>query len=532
MNFNKNPAKFGKQQLTAIAAILIVGTGAAAYILNGGKSKPEGDGHGHEQHSEAKEHADGEHHGAKAADAHDHDKGHADDEHHEKAPGKGPHGGSLFADGDASVEVALSEVGGEPHFQVWGFNKNQPVAANQMKIIATLTRADGERMDVSFGTVGAELKSWQAIEEPHVFDAAFVATMGQQTVRFTFSREEGKIELNDAQIKAAGISIATSAPARIKSSMQLPGEIRFNEDRTAHVVPRVAGVVESVAANLGQPVKKGQLLAVIASSTVSEQRSEFLSAQKRLALAKTTFDREKKLWEEKISAEQDYLQAQQALREAEIAVANSQQKLVALGAIPSATTGLNRYELRAPFDGVIVEKHIAMGESVKEDAQVFTVSDLSSVWTEISVPARDLPLVRVGETVSIKAFAFDSKAAGKVAYVGALIGEQTRTALARVTLANPQGVWRPGLFVNVELTAAENEVPVSVSADAIQTLADKPVIFLKVKGGFVAQPVETGRSDGKLTEVVKGLKAGASYAAAGSFVVKSELGKASAEHSH
>lgn len=195
MNFNKNPAKFGKQQLTAIAAILIVGTGAAAYILNGGKSKPEGDGHGHEQHSEAKEHADGEHHGAKAADAHDHDKGHADDEHHEKAPGKGPHGGSLFADGDASVEVALSEVGGEPHFQVWGFNKNQPVAANQMKIIATLTCADGERMDVSLGTVGAELKSWQAIEEPHVFDAAFVATMGQQTVRFTFSREEGKIEL-------------------------------------------------------------------------------------------------------------------------------------------------------------------------------------------------------------------------------------------------------------------------------------------------------------------------------------------------
>lgn len=72
------------------------------------------------------------------------------------------------------------------------------------------------------------------------------------------------------------------------------------------MVPRVAGVVESVAANLGQPVKKGQLLAVIASSTVSEQRSEFLSAQKRLALAKTTFDREKKLWEEKISAEQDY----------------------------------------------------------------------------------------------------------------------------------------------------------------------------------------------------------------------------------
>ena len=152
--------------------------------------------------------------------------------------------------------------------------------------------------------------------------------------------------MTDAQIKGAGVTIETAGAARIKSAMTLPGEIRFNEDRTAHVVPRLAGVVEGIPANLGQWVKKGQVLAVIASTDLSEQRSELLAAQKRLSLAKTTFEREKKLWEEKISAEQDYLQARQAKSEAEIAVHNAQQKLSAIGAssnVSSRSGALNRF---------------------------------------------------------------------------------------------------------------------------------------------------------------------------------------------
>jgi cobalt-zinc-cadmium efflux system membrane fusion protein len=138
--------------------------------------------------------------------------------------------------------------------------------------------------------------------------------MGNTPFLFIDTREEGKIELTDEQVKAAAIGIQKATPAKIKTAAQLPGEIRFNEDRTAHVVPRLAGVVESVPANLGQTVKRGQVLAVIASTGLSEQRSELLAAQKRFSLAKSTYEREKKLWEEKISAEQDYLQAQQTLR--------------------------------------------------------------------------------------------------------------------------------------------------------------------------------------------------------------------------
>ncbi len=345
--------------------------------------------------------------------------------------------------------------------------------------------------------------------------------------------DEEKVALTDEQVKAAGIVIKESGAAVIRTTLQLPGEIRFNEDRTAHIVPRAAGVVESVSANLGQKVSRGQVLAVISSSAVSEVRSELQAATKRRELAQTTYERENTLWQQKISPEQDVLQARQALREAEIAVANATQKLRTLGA--SAGSGaLGRVELRAPFDAMVVEKHIAIGEAVREDANVFTLSDLSTVWAEMSVGASDLAKVRVGERVRVKADAADVVADGKIAFVGSLIGAQTRTAPARVELSNPQGAWRPGLFVTVEVLTNDNDKAsaITVDANALQTVEDKTSVFTKVEGGFVAKAVRVGRTDGQRVEILDGLKAGESYAADGSFVVKSEQGKSSATHAH
>ena len=340
------------------------------------------------------------------------------------------------------------------------------------------------------------------------------------------------VALSEAQIKAAGITLAAAGPAQISTVLTLPGEIRFNEDRTAHVVPKLSGVVTAVHAELGETVKRGQLLAVVASSALSEQRSELLTAQRRLALAGTTLERERKLWQDKISAEQDYLQAKQAASEAEIAVQNARQKLSVLGTGAAGGAQLNQLELRAPFDGVVMEKHLALGEAIKEDANVFTISDLSTVWADFAVPPQDLNRVRVGETVIVRASAFDAQASGKITYVGALLGEQTRTAKARVSLKNPQGAWRPGLFVNVDVQSGLSSAAVTVAADAVQTIDGKSAIFVRNARGFQVQTVTLGRSDGKLTEVLQGLPAGAQYAAVNSYVLKAELVKDSAEHEH
>ncbi|WP_122662144.1 efflux RND transporter periplasmic adaptor subunit, partial [Pseudomonas viridiflava] len=96
--------------------------------------------------------------------------------------------------------------------------------------------------------------------------------------------EEGHLELSAEQIKAAGIELVAAEPRPMSTSVTFPGVIRFDEDRTAHVVPRVGGVVESVKVDLGQSVKKGQVLAVIASQQISNQRSELNAAQRRQEL--------------------------------------------------------------------------------------------------------------------------------------------------------------------------------------------------------------------------------------------------------
>lgn len=445
----------------------------------------------------------------------------------------GPHGGRLFVKDDFGLEILLAEDQGEPRFRIYLFSKDKVLPPNTSNVSVTVTRPDGEKQHIGFAPEKDFLQSNQTIEEPHVFDATVTAHNNTQTFQFSWVKEEGKIKLTDQQITETGITTQTAGAAHIRSIVTLPGEINFNENRTSHVVPRLAGVVEAVSANLGDQVKKGQVLAVIASTGLSEQRSELLSAQKRLELARTTFAREKRLWEAKISAEQDYLQARQVMNEAEIAVRNAQQKLKALGANPKVSANadtLNRYEIRAPFDGMVVEKHIALGDAVREDANIFTISDLSTVWAEIIVSAKDLNVVRVGKKVTIKATALDSMASGTVSYIGSFVGQQTRTAKARVTLANPQMAWRPGLYITVEIAANERKIPVAVLSDAIQTINDKPTIFIRVPGGFIAQPVTTGLSDGTVTEIVAGLKPGTEYAVNGSFVIKSELGKSSAAH--
>ena len=312
--------------------------------------------------------------------------------------------------------------------------------------------------------------------------------------------------------------------------IRMPGEIKFNEDRTTHVTPRVDGIVENVAANLGASVKKGEVLATIASAAISDQRSQLATAQKRAQYARGVYATEKELWESKISARQDFMKAEQELREAEIEVQNARQKLEALGASGTGSGPFNRLAIRAPFDGLIVDKHIALGESVGAETRVFTVSDLSTVWAEVVVPAKDLEIVRVGTPAILRSTASEAVATGKVSFVSALIGEQTRSARARVVLKNPQLAWRPGLFVNVDIVTGSAEVPVAVEKEALQNVGGSQIVYRKVDEGFAVQPVTVGRSDGRMVEILTGLKAGQEYAAAGSFTIKAEQGKGEAGH--
>ena len=494
------------KQTIAVAAILVVGAIAAALILGMNRAKPATDEHGHAVGKEQS------------------DTGEAK---------KGPHGGKLFADGDFGLEVTIFEQGTAPEFRLYTFLKGKPLDPATTNATVTVERLGRKPEQFTFVKAKDYLKANAVVEEPHSFEVTIAAQRDGKIHRFNYVQAEARAEMTDAQVKQAGIEIKTAGPAKIKSSLQLLGEIKLNGDRTVLIVPRLAGVVESAKANAGDLVRKGQVLAVIFSPALADQRGEYLAAQKRLALARTTYEREKTLWEGKISAEQDFLQARNVMNEAEIAAQSAEQKLVSLGGLPAGPgANLTRYEIRAPIDGTIVEKNISVGQAIKEDANIFTLADLTSVWAEMTIYAKDMNVIRSGQKVTVKSTDFNASTEGTVSYVGTLAGEQTRAAKARVVLSNPKSAWRPGLPVNIEVVSAEEEVPVAVAAEAIQTLRDWSVVFGRYDDVFEARPLKLGRSDGKLVEVLKGLNAGEKYAASNSFIIKADIGKAGASHDH
>ncbi|HUS91774.1 MAG TPA: efflux RND transporter periplasmic adaptor subunit [Phycisphaerae bacterium] len=184
---------------------------------------------------------------------------------------------------------------------------------------------------------------------------------------------------------------------------------------------------------------------------------------------------------------------------------------------------LGLYSLRAPFDGTVIQKHITLGERVSDEAEVYTVADLSTVWVDLSVYQKDLPHVRRGQPVHVAVGSGVPDAEEAVAMVSPIVDEITRTCLARVVLPNPDGAYRPGLFVTGEIVVEQVDVPVRVPADAVQRIEDRPVVFVPTPEGLEATAVRTGRSDPRFVEIVSGLAAGQKYVARGAFELKAKI---------
>jgi cobalt-zinc-cadmium efflux system membrane fusion protein len=502
--------KLPKNQWLAIAAVLGIGLLLASAILFSKKALPDGDAQGH----------------AGAAHA-------ADDA---AKPPKGPHGGRLFTAGDYAVEVTLFESGVEPQFRLYTMLGGQPLDPAQSAVQITLERLGQAPQRFQFKPQGDYLLGDAAVVEPHSFKATVSASHAGQQHRFSYEQIEARVTMTDEQLQQAGVALATAGPAKITTRIQLPGEVHYNGDRTVQIVPRLAGLVEAVSANAGDHVRKGEVLAVLSSQALAEQRGLLLTAQRRLALARSVYDREKILWEEKISPEQDLLQAHSAMQEMEIQVHSAQQRLMALGASSNASDAnsgkLTRFEIRSPIDGIVTDKRISAGAAVKEDDVIFTVSDLSTVWVEAAVAAQDLGRIASGQRAQIKANAFDAQAEATISYVSTSIGEQTRAATARIVLPNPNGLWRPGLPVTVNVVADELEVPVAVAVEGVQTVRDWQAVFGRYGTSLEARPLELGRNDGRSVEVKAGLKAGEQYAAQNSYLIKADLEKSGASHDH
>ena len=351
--------------------------------------------------------------------------------------------------------------------------------------------------------------------------------------------DEKMVRLPAAKVRQLGITVEVARADSLRTSLTLPGAIALNADRQVHIVSRIPGIVQEIRKQLGDAVRAGEVMAVIDSRELADTKAAYLAARERVSLAETTFTREKDLWEKKISPAEDYLKAKQALAEVRIELQVAAQKLRALGFSEAsvqqlagrANASLTRYEVVAPFAGTVIERHIAVGEVLKDDTEAFLVADLSTVWVDLNLAAKDLALVRKGQRVVVAADT-TVRAEGTVSYISPRVSDETRTVLTRVVLPNPDGRWRPGLFVTAILTASETPVAVLIPKTALQTIEGQPNVFVQTPDGFVPRPVTLGRVNETHVELTAGLAAGERYAATETIVLKADLGKGTGSHSH
>jgi cobalt-zinc-cadmium efflux system membrane fusion protein len=341
------------------------------------------------------------------------------------------------------------------------------------------------------------------------------------------------VRLSNAELREFGVTLKTAQSGTLNQYIELPGEIVLNSDRIAHVVPRVAGIVKEVRATVGDRIKEGQLLAVLESRELADAKASYLAAVEREKLAQANFKREERLWEKKVTSEQDYLDTRQALAEARIAKNSTEQQLHALGfsdddlkELPEhPDASYTRFEVRAPLEGTIIEKHMTLGENVGADADVFTIADLSTVWVNLNIYQKDLVSIHKGQTVEIEIGYGIPSVEGKIAWVGPQVDEGTRTAKARIELPNLDGSLRPGLFVTAKVAVSNSPAGLVVPKSALQTFEGKTVVFVQTDEGFEPRPVDLGRQNGTTVEILSGLAVGQTYAAEGSFTLKAQLSK-------
>lgn len=337
--------------------------------------------------------------------------------------------------------------------------------------------------------------------------------------------DEERVDLSPEAIKNADLEMLQSAAATVTSTLDLPGEISLNANALAHVTSRIGGTVREVKKQLGDVVKKGDVLAVLESREYAGLQTDVKAAKERVTLAESTFKREEKLWQEKVSAEKDYLAAKQALALARVDYEAAVRKLSAVTA--QSNTAVNGYAVVASMDGTIIERHIGVGEVLSETTRVFTIADLSTVWVNVAVYAKDLSRVAVGQTATVHAENIEQRLTGTIDLVGQVVGEPTRAAAARIVLKDPGIQWKPGLFVTASIVLDQAQVPVAVYADAIQNIEQRPVVFVADDKGFAVRHVKLGREglagNRAIVEITDGVTAGERYVGKNSFVLKSQL---------
>lgn len=384
-------------------------------------------------------------------------------------------------------------------------------------------------------------------------------------------RAEGKgghadeVKLTADAAERFGIKVEAARMWALRPTIVTPARVGFNAEAMAHVGSPLRGRVVEIKVRLGQDVKKGDELCIIESPELGEAQTDLL--QKRVAkesagpqvdLAKALWDRAKGLYDQTQGTsltevqrrEAEYKGAVASQRAADAAVTASENRLHLLGMNQAAVDAFlktgevaPRYPIHAAIDGQVVQREVTLGELVSPDREaIMVLADLSNVWVLADVPEAKLAEIAVGAKAWVKVGSADSRPLeGKVAFISPMVDMTTRTAQVRIEVATKDLPLKPGMFAQVEIVTAgvgaaagSEPTPIIAVPDvAVQTVEGGPAVFVPVEGEpntFAKRAVTIGKTVGGLVPIYSGLVEGERFVAAGTFILKADLGKGSAAH--
>lgn len=200
-------------------------------------------------------------------------------------------------------------------------------------------------------------------------------------------------------------------------------------------------------------------------------------------------------------------------------------------AIVENRDSLRPFAVTAPFAGIVLARHTNVGD-VAGSEPLFEIADLSSLWVEFNAFGADATRLAPGQAVAVRTTVGELSSDTTLERLLPLASSASQTVIARATLPNPDGRWRPGMAVQADVTVASRPVPLAVKREGLQRFRDFTVVFAQIGDTYEVRMLELGAHDDVHAEVLGGLKPGTTYVTEQSFLIKADIDKSGASHDH
>jgi cobalt-zinc-cadmium efflux system membrane fusion protein len=342
--------------------------------------------------------------------------------------------------------------------------------------------------------------------------------------------------LRDVRITTTGVERRSAG-----ESAAILGELHPNESEYAEVGAPIASRIVKINAAPGQSVSAGTILAILQSSEVGKARSEAISAQARLELAKQTLERKRRLGAERIVAQREIQEAEAKVESATAELRAAKATLRSLGLSSADADRLSddpTFSLRSPIAGTVIDRDAVQGQLAEPSKVLFRIGNLGSLWLTVHAFERDAVRLKNGSKARIAFPALPgSTFTGTVSLIGKEVEPDSRTLPIRVEVDNREGLLRPGMSATAWLTVGQGSGDVlTVPAAALQRIPEQWVVFVpRSDTEFHIQQVGRGRDLGNEVEILSGVKAEDSVVVDGAFLLKAQAERAlgeGEEHEH